>query len=160
MHALLLSPEKWDAAILISAHPGLTSAEERTVRLEADLKWAERFLNDPWDQLMRDWNANPVFGGHPFPFSRDKGAFERKKLALQLTNWSLGNQEPLLPRLKQLDIPLLILAGEQDQKFCAIAEQFQSFAQVSIIPEASHRVPWDQPDKFINQIKNFIKETL
>lgn len=158
MHALLSAPTLWDAAIFVSAHPGLASEEERAARLKADIRWSERFLVDPWDILMRDWNANPVFGSHQFPFPREEKDFDRTKLSKQLLNWSLGNQDSLLPQLEKLSIPLLIVAGEQDKKFCAIADDFKVFSKVAIIPDAAHRVPWDQPDKFINQIKNFIKD--
>lgn len=160
MHALLSNPDYWDAAIFISAHPGLTNAQERRLRLENDRQWAERFLVDEWDKLMQEWNANPVFGGHSLPFVKEEGAFDRHKLARQLVNWSLGNQEPLVPDLKKLGKPMLILAGLQDTKFCLVADQFRDFAQVELIPESAHRVPWDQPEEFQNQINQFIKDHL
>lgn len=160
MHAALSSPTHWDAAIFISAHPGLTSPEERSARLREDEKWAERFLHDPWEILMRDWNSNPVFGTHPFPFPREEKLFNRKQLAGQLVKWSLGNQEPLLEDLKKLTIPTLYIAGALDTKFCTLLDPLKTVSQVSIIPEAAHRVPWDQPSTFTNQINNFIQELL
>jgi 2-succinyl-6-hydroxy-2,4-cyclohexadiene-1-carboxylate synthase len=160
MHALLNNPTIWDAAIFVSAHPGLESEQERTNRFKNDQQWAERFLNDPWKNLMKDWNSNPVFGSHPFPFPRNEDMFNRKQLSQQLTNWSLGKQEPLIDRLRKLSTPLLIIAGEYDTKFCDIAKNFIPFAKVAIIPKAAHRVPWDQPASFKNQMLNFMQEIL
>lgn len=155
MHALLSNPSLWDAAIFISAHPGLTSPTERSARLKNDQRWAQRFLEDPWYILMRDWNNQAVFGGRLPPFPRIESEVDRIKLSRQLTNWSLGNQEPLLNRVSKLSMPLLILAGEHDTTFCSLAEQFEKFATVSIIPNAAHRVPWEQPEKFMSEVQKF-----
>jgi 2-succinyl-6-hydroxy-2,4-cyclohexadiene-1-carboxylate synthase len=155
MHALLSKPSLWDAAIFISAHPGLTASSERIVRQKHDQEWAQRFLTDSWSLLMHEWNTNAVFGGRPFPFSRTEKEFNREKLSQQLVNWSLGNQDPLFDRLKNLPIPMLFLAGELDSKFCGVAEQFKEIANVSIIPDAVHRLPWEQPEKFMQEVKKF-----
>lgn len=156
MHALLSSPDLWNGAILVSAHPGLTSDKERALRRETDRQWSERFLRDPWESLMGDWNKNPVFGDAHDPFCRKESECNRKKLSEQLVNWSLGNQEPLLDRLRTISVPMLILAGKLDPKFCTIAEQFHEFAKVAVVSGAAHRVPWDQPTQFTSQISQFI----
>ncbi|MBA2727615.1 MAG: alpha/beta fold hydrolase [Parachlamydiaceae bacterium] len=156
MHSLISNPDLWDAAIIISANPGLQSVKEREARLISDEHWAQRFLNDPWAPLMHDWNANAVFGNRPFPYLREESAFDRKQLSSLLVNWSLGKQESLHARLKQLSLPILYLAGEHDKPFCSIADQFRDFAEVSIIPDAAHRVPWDNPKNFMNKIDIFI----
>lgn len=155
MHLLIDNPASWAGAVLISAHPGLTTEEERAKRRESDRLWSERFLHDPWDILMLDWNQNPVFSAQPFPSPRLENEFNRQALAQQLTNWSLGQQEDLLPKMQTLDMPILFLAGENDKKFALIAEQFSTFAQVSIVPGASHRVPWDRPELFEKTVKSF-----
>lgn len=156
MHALLNNPTLWDGAIIVSAHAGLTTAKERNERLQSDQKWAHRFLNDPWELLMRDWNSNPLFGKNVL--LREESSFNRKQLAQQLTHWSLGAQEPLLEPLSTLSLPLLVLTGALDSKFCALAEPFKQFTQVVAIPDAAHRIPWDQPVLFTKQITQFIQE--
>lgn len=158
MHALISNPTLWDGAIFISAHPGLSSEAEQAARQKNDQQWAERFLAEPWGKLMHDWNANPVFGERAFPFPREEKQFDRKKLAQQLVNWSLGKQEALLPQLRKSPTPMLILAGELDLKFRHLADQFREFAKVSIIPQAVHRVPWDQPKKFTEEIIKFMED--
>jgi 2-succinyl-6-hydroxy-2,4-cyclohexadiene-1-carboxylate synthase len=160
MHALISSPELWSGAIFISAHPGLDSDKERNARLLSDRQWAERFLKDPWEPLIADWNSLPVFGKNPFPFMRRETDFDRHRLSLQLTNWSLGNQEALLHRLKKISVPMMVLAGQIDTKFCTIADSFKNFSKVSIISGAAHRVPWDKPEEFVKQINLFIEEIL
>jgi len=156
MHSLINDPDLWKGAILISANPGLASEREKEARVISDRQWSERFLNDPWEPLMRDWNANAVFGKRPFPYLREESAFDRRQLSLQLINWSVGKQEPLIASLKELSVPILFLAGEFDKPFCDVADQFRDFAEVSIVPDAAHRVPWEQPEIFMNKIDHFI----
>jgi 2-succinyl-6-hydroxy-2,4-cyclohexadiene-1-carboxylate synthase len=157
MHALLENPALWDGAIFVSAHPGLASLEERSLRLESDKLWSERFLKDSWDNLMVDWNVNSIFGGHPFPLPKNEADFDRKALALQLANWSSGKQPCLLPDLEKISIPMLYVAGKCDVKYCQVAEMFKPFSEVTLISEAAHRVPWDQPDEFMQRIKKWFK---
>ena len=158
MHLLLESPHLWAGAILISAHPGLRSQAEKEKRMENDLHWADRFLKDPWDDLLRDWNQNPIFNKAPFPSQRIESEFNRRTLSLQLKNWSLGRQENLLPQLQQLPFPLLILAGEKDEKFASLSSEFTSFADVKIIEGASHRLPWEASIQFESILQKFIQE--
>ncbi len=158
MHMLLSAPTLWDAAIFVSAHPGLDCDRERESRLVSDQRWARHFLEEPWDDLMCAWNENAVFGGFPLLHPRIEKDYDRKILAQQLSHWSLGKQEFLLDRLKKLSIPTLYIAGQRDKKFTAIAEKFREVGSVSIIPEAAHRVPWDQPEKFATQINQFLMD--
>ncbi len=109
---------------------------------------------------MLDWNSNPVFGGHRFPFPRDEASFDREKLARQLENWSLGRQDCLINSLSSLSVPTLYLAGEEDAKACRIAREAHCFSQVDLIPNAAHRIPWDNPTAFSEKILKFIKEIL
>jgi len=66
LHALFQNPTLWDAAIIISAHPGLSSDNEKHQRLSIDEEWACRFENEPWDELMQAWNSRDVFSGDGF----------------------------------------------------------------------------------------------
>lgn len=160
MHAIVENPSQWDACVFVSAHPGLSSENERTLRLQADLSIAHRFLKDPWESLLVDWNALPVFENRPAPSPRQEFLFDRNQLSRQLIHWSLGHQIPLIDKLKQASIPMLFIAGALDTKFCTLAEEYRPFAKVSIIPDAAHRVPWDQPEKFTNVFNTFIQELL
>ncbi len=157
MHLLLSAPTLWDAAIFVSAHPGLKYEPDRAARFLNDQRWAKRFLEDPWDELMCAWNENSVFCGFP-ELPRSEKNYDRKILAQQLTQWSLGNQEFLLDRLQQLSTPILYVAGENDTAYLKIAEKFRAFSKVSIISDSAHRVPWDQPEKFTTQINQFLMD--
>lgn len=160
LHALIDQPSLWSAAVIISAHPGLSSEEEKAARFERDKGWAKRFESDPWDPLMNDWNAQDLFGSSSPCFLRQEKDYSRAALVQALLNWSLGKQDHLLPQLAKLTLPLLYIAGEQDNRYAKQAAQcaaVNSDAQLWIAPEAGHRVPWQQPDSFQNQLDTFLK---
>lgn len=141
----LLNGAKYRAAVLISTR--VSPAEQSR---EA---WAQRFERDDWDTLLRDWNAQPLFGGHVLP--RREEDFNRAELARQLRE----NVPPALPRLHELTLPTLWIAGARDAKYVAEAELAGTRAPnatVEIVDGAAHRVPWEKPHAVIAALRRFL----
>lgn len=147
----LLERQRFEKAIIVSA--GLNAPDDaRRIR---DEEWAQRFEHDEWSSLMRDWNAQPVFGGHAL--SRDEGDYDRRELARQLREWSPAVLPP--PSLESIDTPVLWIAGERDAKYVEIARRAVArlpHAELWICPDAGHRVPWEQPDAFVQRLRDFL----
>lgn len=157
LHALLHNPALWSAAILISAHPGLKSAEECSDRVQKDRSWAERFEKESWGSLMQAWNAQELFAGHKF--EREESHFSRHVLAETLRCWSLGKQENLINRLQGLELPILWIAGENDVRYSALAHSLSlnhPQSQIWVAPDVGHRVPWTSKS-FQQIVSNFIE---
>jgi len=151
LHALLQAPEVWEGAVLVSAHPGLRSPDDRDLRLKSDQAWARKFETESWDPLIHEWNAQAVFKGGRHPLLRPEADFSRKNLARSLEQSSLGRQEDLRERLKGLQLPVLWVCGELDVKFRGLAEGMAALNPrfcVETVLGAGHRVPWDQPQVF------------
>ncbi|HEX7190431.1 MAG TPA: alpha/beta fold hydrolase, partial [Thermoanaerobaculia bacterium] len=107
----LINKAPFDRAVIVSS--GLNLEQGRDERRASDEAWARRFETDPWDEVMRDWNAQTVFSGHVVErFERD---YDRRELARQLRESSPGILPPLGPRLHEIEIPILWIAGERDQ---------------------------------------------
>lgn len=138
-------------AIIVSA--GLNAPdEERRARDEA---WARRFESDDWSSLMRDWNAQPVFGGHVL--ERREADYDRAELARQLREWSPAVLPP--PQLERIETPILWIAGERDARYVDIAERAVArlpHAELWICPQAGHRVPWEQQEAFVARLRDFL----
>ena len=62
LHALLEDSNPWQAAIIISAHPGLEDEKEREARIASDAEWASKALMGTWESFTDDWNAQPILG--------------------------------------------------------------------------------------------------
>jgi len=154
LHALIQNPALWKGAIIISTHPGLKTPIDRQMRLEHDLLWAKRFLTDPWDHLMNDWNQQPVFASDA-AVSRE---LDRQSLYRAMMQWSLGTQADLRPQIAQLDLPILWITGEKDSKFCKLAREVKLTHPLSkfwIAPQVGHRVHWAEQSNLIKRINEF-----
>jgi 2-succinyl-6-hydroxy-2,4-cyclohexadiene-1-carboxylate synthase len=161
LHALLGQPHPWQAAIIISAHPGLEDGNERATRLAADAIWAARAFRDDWQLFLDDWNAQPLLAGAPIrePAASRNLSLRRREIARSFVDWSLGNQQPLWSALSAITIPTLWIAGEADTKYRALAERAATLvpgASLAIAPSAGHRVPWDAGPWLAAQIRDFL----
>jgi 2-succinyl-6-hydroxy-2,4-cyclohexadiene-1-carboxylate synthase len=156
LHALLAGA-RYRRAIFVSAGLGIEDEAARAARRTADEAWARRFEHDDWQSLMRDWNAQPVFGGHAV--ARDEREYDRAVLAHALRAWSAGALPPVVSRLHELDIPTLWIAGANDPKYCAEAARgaARSRGEAMIVGGAGHRVPWEAPDALGEAIRSFVE---
>lgn len=150
MHAAIQSPELYSGVVIISSHYGLTS---KAARLNNDQAWAWRFRNDPWEEVIRDWNSQPVFKNDTHTFTRNEADYSREALARSLDVWSLGRQDYLKDKLKQLPTPLLFIAGEQDTRYASLARSL-NHNDTWIVEGAGHRVPWEQPQQFTRVLQD------
>jgi 2-succinyl-6-hydroxy-2,4-cyclohexadiene-1-carboxylate synthase len=162
LHALLENPHPWQAAVIVSAHPGLESETERATRRSTDAEWATRALAGNWADFLDDWNAQPVLGAG---LQRDLQAssrliMRRREIARSFVDWSLGAQQPLWQRLSEISIPVLWVAGEEDVKFRHLGERAVALmprAELVVAPHAGHRVPWEADAWFSAQVARFLK---
>ena len=91
-----------------------------------------------------------------FPKSSTDGPAQAKRLlARQLRQWSPGALPSVAWRLHEIQIPVLWIAGEKDAKYVAEAERAVArlpHGELWICPEAGHRVPWEQPERFVERL--------
>jgi 2-succinyl-6-hydroxy-2,4-cyclohexadiene-1-carboxylate synthase len=160
LHALLAPEAAWRAAVIVSAHPGLETEAERIRRRDEDERWARRFTRDPWDALLTAWNARDVFAGAP-AVHRPESAYDRPALAAALRHWSLGAQEPLFNRLREIRRRVLWIAGERDERYVTLgraAAEGLWRGEMRVAPGAGHRVPWDAAQWFEATVINWLNQ--
>jgi 2-succinyl-6-hydroxy-2,4-cyclohexadiene-1-carboxylate synthase len=156
LHALL-NGAKFSRAVIVSAGLGVEGDDARAERRVADEAWAQRFERNEWSDVMRDWNAQPLFAGNELP--REERDFDRAALAKALREWSPAVLPPIASRLHELRLPILFVAGERDAKYVAEAERaakLVSGAKLWVAPGAAHRVPWETPRAFAERLHAFI----
>lgn len=160
LYALTQQPQRWDAAILLSGHPGLTNEYEREPRRTVDHAWALRFRSEPWMELMGAWNAQPVLAGAGVPPGQQQLTEPwRSEIAQSFDVWSLARQPDLRPLLPSVGCPVLWITGERDAKFTALAAEASALmphSQHVIIPGAGHRVHLDQPAAAAKCVRDFL----
>lgn len=162
LHALLANDHPWQAAVMVSAHPGLESDHLRASRRATDAGWATQALTGNWQQFLDAWNAQAVLCNAAMRDRQASGSLitRRREVARGFVDWSLGAQEPLWDRLHEISIPVLWIAGENDPKFLALARRAVSLipnAHLAIAPATGHRVPWEAEAWFADQVAHFLK---
>ena len=153
LHALISAPELWSGAVIVSADPGLSDQIKREEGLRRDRIWANRFLTEPWDDLLAEWDDLPVFCHRPCPTPRSEADFDRQKIARAFEVYSKGRMDDLRSQITNLPIPITYVTGEADHRYQQIgtdlAAQSSNIRHINI-HNAGHRVPWEQPAAFLN----------
>jgi 2-succinyl-6-hydroxy-2,4-cyclohexadiene-1-carboxylate synthase len=162
LHALLEKNHPWQAAVIISSHPGLESGAERAARRAEDGGWATKAFAGDWRQFLEQWNSQPILaqGTIRDPEASQRLIARRQEIARSFIDWSLGLQQPLWDRLPGISAPVLWIAGEKDAKFRAIAERAVSMiphARLAIAPASGHRVPWEAEAWLGDTVAEFLR---
>ena len=160
LHACLAKPSLWCGVIVISADPGSGGPDEKKLQLEKDGEWAERFRSEPIESLLAEWDDLPVFCSIPNPVPRNPEELDAEKIARLFEVFSKGCQRDLLPELSKLQAPpILYLSGEKDEKYGELGEKLAASCPIvrhRVIPQAGHRIPWENSDSFVDEILRFM----
>jgi 2-succinyl-6-hydroxy-2,4-cyclohexadiene-1-carboxylate synthase len=160
LHACLSRPDLWRAVIIVGADPGLESEEEKRLQLDRDRNWAERLKREPLGKLVNEWDAQPVFCGIENQAPRNLSEMVPDRLSQQFEVFSKGLQQNLVPKLAKLKSPpILFLSGEKDNKYQKIGEELEKSSSVvlaQVVVDAGHRVPWENPNQFVQTLGKFI----
>ena len=162
LHAIIQHPSLWAGAVIIGADTGFPNAEDKHKRFIHDQRWGQRFLNEPWGNLFTEWDKQSVFSGRPNAAPRDERDFDRGKICRLFDVFSKGRQDYLVPALSKLTAPqILFISGEEDRKYCAVGRKLADECTTvihRIIPNAAHRVPWENPELFAKQVQEFLNQ--
>lgn len=149
------APEQLRSLALIGSSAGLADEDERAVRAEADDQLAESILTDGLDAFVGRWMANPLFVTQSRLGREALAAFRAQRMngdaaefARSLRGATTGRMRPLHEELPKCGVPVRLIAGAHDPKFCAIAVDLAAvlpYAEVSVIDDAGHAAHLEQP---------------
>ena len=155
-------PDLVEGLVLVGASPGIADPVARAERWAADEVLAGQVEREGVAVFLDRWLAGPLFAGLPEAAAgrAERLANSPEGLAYALRRLGTGVQEPLWDRLAGLRPPALLVAGEQDAKFCAIAGQMAAAigpsARVAIVPGAGHAVQLERPAELAALIEAFV----
>jgi 2-succinyl-6-hydroxy-2,4-cyclohexadiene-1-carboxylate synthase len=159
-------PDLVRALVLVGASPGIADPGERAARRAADEGLAAELERDGVAAFLDRWLAGPLFATLP---EEAAGRAERLAntadgLASALRRLGTGVQEPLWDRLAGLRPPALLVAGERDPKFTALARRMAAAigpaARVAIVSGAGHAVHLERPGELAALAEGFLATTL
>ena len=115
--------------ILLSARRGLDDPEERRLRRRSDDGWARLIEEEGLDVFLARWWNQPLFSTIArCPAGILERELERRRqlspdgLAWALRNLGLGSQPSYAEQVASLTIPVKLVTGSLDAKFCNLSQ--------------------------------------
>jgi 2-succinyl-6-hydroxy-2,4-cyclohexadiene-1-carboxylate synthase len=153
LHFALRHPERVERLLLVGASPGIADPAEREQRRQADEQLAARIEQSDIEAFATEWGSQPLFAAMPRGVAdfvhADRLRNTPPGLAAALRGVGTGVMPPLWDDLPRLTMPVHLVAGEQDAKFRAIAEQMAQRipgAEVHVVPGAGHAAHLEAPE--------------
>ncbi len=148
--------------VLISTTAGFPEIAPRAARIRSDEALAERIPGWGIHDFVDYWLGLEMFNGYkrlPLSFQR---AMRREKmcnspvaLANSLRGMGAGAMPPVWAHLRDMHFPALVMAGELDEKFAALARSMAAAlpeGNLSIVPDAGHSIHLEAPQRFLNTV--------
>ena len=164
LHLALRRPDAVRALVLLGATAGIEDPAERTARVEADEALARQLEEEGLEPFLDRWLALPLFAGlTPEAQHRDaRLENDPHALATSLRLAGTGAQEPLWDRLGEVAAPVLLVAGERDERFAATAARMAALmggdAEVRLVPGAGHAAHLERPAAFLDVVRPWLAE--
>lgn len=162
LHLALARPRLVHTLVLIGATGGIDDPAERQARRETDELLARRLEADGLEPFLARWFAQPLFADLP---PEAAGLEARREntvpgLASSLRLAGTGSQDPLWDRLSELTMPVLVIAGERDDKFRLLGQRLVATigpnASIAVVPSAGHAAHLAAPDAFLDLVEPFL----
>lgn len=159
-------PDRVRRAVTIGASPGLREEEVRADRRELDERRARRLEYEGLYAFLADWYRQPLFR----EFARSAAfpsAMERRRrgdaeaLAAVLRGLSPGAQSYLGEALARSRVPLLLIAGADDEKYVTLNAELAALspcARTVVVPAAGHCVHLERPGELARIVTEFLDE--
>ena len=162
LHLALARPDLVQGLILLGATGGIEDAAERQARQAGDEELAQRLERDGVDSFLEDWLNQPLFAGLPDdPAERAARRTNRPEgLASSLRLTGTGRQRPLWDELTRLSMPVLVLAGQRDEKFSALGQRLAhcigTNATFETVAGAGHASHLEAPESFVLSVRRWL----
>lgn len=161
----VLDPSRISCLILESASPGLAGEGERKARRRADEALAEGILRGGMEEFVDHWMGLPLFAtqGKLPPKVRSlaralKLQNRPEALAACLRGLGTGAQPSFWDSLRDISVPALLMAGEEDRKFTQVAEEMAEAipgAALRLMPMAGHAIHLENPFAWLAAVRTF-----
>jgi len=160
--AALAHPQQVKRLVLISGTAGIENKDERLARVVSDEELAMRIEQNGVTNFIDSWLALPIFSGLTTLNNQREIRLcnTATALASSLRLCGAGKQQPTWSRLKELTMPVLIVAGENDTKFVELAQRLTTAigdnANLQIIEKSGHTPHLEQPQRFLDVVNEFL----
>lgn len=159
-------PQVLKGLILESASPGIQDNDEKQKRIEVDKNRAQLISEIGVTEFVNEWEQLPLFNTQNHLASEERKRIRKmrlsqnpKGLSKSLIDYGTGSQTSYWAMLDQLQTPVCIIVGSEDEKFVNIGSKMNNCfknSELHIVKEAGHTIHVEQPTKFDTIIVEFI----
>lgn len=161
-----LFPQCVLSLLLESSSPGLETEDEQLARRKQDQTLAERIITDGMEHFVDRWENIALFESQKrLPLEQRVSIREQRLsnspvgLANSLLGMGTGSQPSWWETLENMMVPVLLVTGELDVKFCKIAERMQqrlNNCEWITINDVGHAIHVEDGDKFGKIVIEFL----
>lgn len=160
-------PDNVSGLILESSTPGIISEKDRSLRIDDDEKIAGRILETGMNNFIDEWYNKPLFNSIREKSELYGKLVEGKKinnpigLANSLRGFSTGRMSNHWGNLKKLTMPVLLMTGENDEKFSKINNEMLKLlpiAEHNIVSSSGHIAHLENAEDFIILLNSFLSK--
>jgi 2-succinyl-6-hydroxy-2,4-cyclohexadiene-1-carboxylate synthase len=155
----LRDPGRITRLVLESGTAGIEDAEDRARRKAEDDALAAFIESAGMEKFVERWERHPTLASLR-PLAADlrpeRLAHRPEGLASALRHLGTGAQPSLWGGLRGVQIPVVLIAGEQDEKFVAIARRMRDLlpdARLGIVAGCGHAPHLERPQAFLEAIR-------
>ena len=164
LHAALAQPDRWPALVLVGVNAGIEDPETRRAADEELAGWIE---NHSIEEVVERWEAQPVFATQSPKLveAQRPGRLSHKpaELADLLRSAGQGVMPAVWDRLGEVEVPVLLLAGELDEPYVDATLRMASLmgaATQRTVPGCGHAPQLEDPDAVAAALRDFLDARL
>ncbi|TYR82045.1 2-succinyl-6-hydroxy-2,4-cyclohexadiene-1-carboxylate synthase [Priestia megaterium] len=162
-------PDYVKALVLESASPGLKSEQEMLLRKQADNELAETIQKGGIEQFVQYWEDTSLFHTQKKLPPSIQAEIRQERLnqcevglANSLRGMGTGAQLSLWKHLHKVNLPVLLITGELDEKFCRIGKEMVNLfpcVHHEVVFQTGHAIHVEQPEIFGKIVSEFLVTT-
>jgi 2-succinyl-6-hydroxy-2,4-cyclohexadiene-1-carboxylate synthase len=166
LHLAVARSDRVGRVVTIGASPGLDDPAARRARVVADEALAARLRSAGIAAFVDEWEAQPLFAGQAALPAAERAAIRAQRLAADpeglacsLEGMGTGAMAPLGAALGALTVPCLFVAGADDTKFAAVAEELAALVpdgRVALVAGAGHAAHVEAPAAVVELVRAFL----
>ncbi|TDQ40304.1 2-succinyl-6-hydroxy-2,4-cyclohexadiene-1-carboxylate synthase [Aureibacillus halotolerans] len=161
-------PEKTTRLVLESASPGLRTESEREQRKTQDNQLAEKIKQSGMPAFVAYWRNIELFASQKNLPQSVREHLDQQRLqnsvnglAVSLQGMGTGAQDSYWEALSFMKMPVILVVGELDHKFRAIAEEMHAIlpnATLQVCQNAGHAIHLESPAWFATIVMDMIHQ--
>lgn len=163
LRAALRDPDRYRALVMVGASAGIEDGAARAERRAADERLADWMEGRQIEDVVSVWERQPLFADQSDALVERQRAgrlsHDPVELATLLRSAGQGALAPVWAELERLELPLLPLSGERDERYSEAARRMAAAApsgRAATVEHAGHAAQLQRPEAVARLLLDFL----